>query len=277
MNSVVCEGKTIEEAVERALLLLDVPSEEAEVVVLQEPKSRLLGMSQTAARVRVTLKVVPGMESQSPPQAAPLPSRSEPDSVSRETELGMEKSQALEAGRPEGGSGSQRSGESPSDSEPHSESHDEEVGEQAADALQELLDLMNLECDVAASWDEDEERFVIEVSGPDTGIVIGRQGQTLDAVELVLNRMLEKRNPNVRRVLVDAEGYRGRREEKLRDLAIEQASRVRQTRQPVPLEPMSPRDRRTVHMAIKELSGVTTYSEGEGRDRHVVIEPVRSA
>ncbi len=268
MNSVECEGKTVEEAVERALLLLDVSESEAEVVVLQEPQSRLLGTSKTPARVRVTLRSAPtGAQAKVSAADSSVGDLVSPTTVSRETS----------------GSGSPARKVKPVvDGDPEDRDHeeyddDEEVGERAADALQELLDLMEVECDVAASWDEKEGRFVIEVSGPDSGIVIGRQGQTLDALEFVLNRILEKRNPGMQRVMVDAEGYRGRREEKLRDLAIEQATRVRQTRRPISLDPMSPRDRRTVHMAIEELSEVTTYSEGEGRDRHVVIEPVGSA
>jgi spoIIIJ-associated protein len=269
MNSVESEGKTVEEAVERALLLLDVASDEAEVVVLQEPKSRLLGMGQIPARVRVTLKTAIAPPSRPAPEAAPArdePRAAAPTHVSRET-------------RREEAPSARNSDPVRADGESDDEAYDddEEAGEQAADALQELLDLMDVECDVAASWDEEEERFVIEVSGPDSAIVIGRQGQTLDAVEFVLNRMLEKRNPRMRRVMVDAEGYRGRREQKLRDLALENATLVRETRAPISLDPMSPRDRRTVHMVIEGLAEVTTYSEGEGRDRHVVIEPVRGA
>jgi spoIIIJ-associated protein len=269
MNSVESEGKTLEEAVERALLLLDAEADAADVVVLQEPKRRLLGMSQTPARVRVTLKSAapaPARREAAPePEHAPqVREAAAAQPVSRETKAPVAKPEPVAAAPVES-----------DDADDDVYDDDEEAGEQAADALQELLDLMDVECDVAASWDDEEERFIIEVSGPDTGIVIGRQGQTLDAVEFILNRMLEKRNPSMRRVMVDAEGYRGRREEKLRDLALECATRVRQTEQPVSLDPMSPRDRRTVHMTIKTLSEVTTYSEGEGRDRHVVIEPVR--
>jgi spoIIIJ-associated protein len=273
MNSVESEGKTVEEAVERALLLLDVSADEADVVVLQEPKTRLLGMSQTPARVRVTLKSSTPL----PPNKVEPPEAAEntppaPAQVSRETRAEVPApTPAVVVG--DGDS----DGADDDDGDDDVYDDDVEAGELAADALQELLDLMDVECDVAASWDEDEERFVIEVSGPDTGIVIGRQGQTLDAVEFVLNRMLEKRNPSMRRVMVDAEGYRSRREEKLRGMALENATRVRETHQAIALDPMSPRDRRTVHMAIKEMSEVTTISEGEGRDRHVVIEPVRGA
>jgi spoIIIJ-associated protein len=270
MNSVESEGKTLEEAVERALLLLDVEPAAAEVVVLQEPKRRLLGMSQTPARVRVTLKSAAAEPAprESPPEPTPAPH-------AREAAMAREVSRETTASAAKPVPAAAAESEDADDDVDNVYDDDEEAGEQAADALQELLDLMDVECDVTASWDDEEERFIIEVSGPDTGIVIGRQGQTLDAVEFVLNRMLEKRNPNMRRVMVDAEGYRGRREEKLRDLALECATRVRQTERSVSLDPMSPRDRRTVHMAIKALSEVTTYSEGEGRDRHVVIEPVR--
>jgi spoIIIJ-associated protein len=226
-------------------------------------------MGQIPARVRVTLKAVAATPSRPAPEEAPVrdePRSTSPDRVSRET-------------RTEPPAARQPEPVQAADGDPADDAYDddEEAGEQAADALQELLDLMEVECDVAASWDEEEERFVIEVSGPDAAIVIGRQGQTLDAVEFVLNRMLEKRNPKMRRVMVDAEGYRGRRERKLRDLALENATRVRETRCAISLDPMSPRDRRTVHMVIEGLAEVTTYSEGEGRDRHVVIEPVRGA
>jgi spoIIIJ-associated protein len=117
-------------------------------------------------------------------------------------------------------------------------------------------------------------RFVIPGEG--AGIVIGRHGQTLDAIEYLLNRLATQRSGMLAKIEVDAEGYRERRQEALEQMARRAADNVRQTGRRITLNPMSARDRRIVHVALSEERGVTTQSQGEGSFRRVVVVPASS-
>lgn len=118
-------------------------------------------------------------------------------------------------------------------------------------------------------------RFVVEGDG--AGIVIGRHGQTLDAIEYLMSRIASHAAGQPIRITLDVEGYRERRQESLEQTARRAAEKARATGRPVTLSPMSPRDRRIVHVALSDERGVTTRSEGEGGFRRVVVLPARSS
>lgn len=227
MKAVEAEGSTVEDAVERALILLDLPREKVDTEVLREP-----GSAGLTALVRVSPK---GRS------LATRPSETQPDptsEVSRET------------------------------------SYSSSEGELAKETLEEILRKMDLDCQVSSPILEDDgQRMRLSISGGDAALVIGRQGQTLDAIEFFVNRMFERKCPGAPHVSLDAEGYRDRRADKLMDMAMHHASEVRRSGRPVALEPMSPRDRRSIHLALRDEHGIVTRSEGEGQYRYVVIEP----
>ena len=106
--------------------------------------------------------------------------------------------------------------------------------------------------------------------------MIGKKGSTLDALQYVINRIVSKKPHDGPGIVVDAEGYRGRREDSLTDLANRLAEKAMKTGRPVPVEPMNPHDRRIIHVTLAEHPSVTTESEGEGMFRRVVIYPKRS-
>ncbi len=137
--------------------------------------------------------------------------------------------------------------------------------------LSDIFVQMGLEVKITTK--EVEEYTVLDVSGPDLGILIGRRGDTLDAlqylVNLVANRHLEKRI----RFILDVEGYRKRREETLHRLAFRLAEKAKHKGRDVVLEPMNPHERRMIHTALQEHSDVYTYSEGEEPYRKIVIAP----
>jgi spoIIIJ-associated protein len=147
--------------------------------------------------------------------------------------------------------------------------------EAAAKVLREILDHMGIEAEVSAS--DDGERVILDAHGPESGLVIGKKGSTLDALQYVINRIVSKKPNDGPGIVVDAEGYRGRREDSLADLANRLAEKAMKTGRPVPVEPMNPHDRRIIHVTLKEHSGVTTESEGEGMFRRVVIYPSKSS
>jgi spoIIIJ-associated protein len=146
--------------------------------------------------------------------------------------------------------------------------------EEAAVALRKMLSLMGLEGEVKPS--ENEERITLEVSGSETGLVIGRKGQTLDALQYLVNKIVSLKlgeEEDGKPIQVDAEGYRDRRAQTLIEMAQRLADKARKSGRPVPLDPMSAAERRVIHMALAEAEGVTTRSEGEGIYRHLVIHP----
>ena len=115
---------------------------------------------------------------------------------------------------------------------------------------------------------------IIDLSGEDSGLLIGRRGQTLQALQFLVNLIVRKQFEGVR-VVLDVENYRQRRESQLRDMATKVAERVSQTKRSITLEPMPPGDRRIIHTSLSEHPSVTTESTGDGEGRKVTILPKR--
>jgi len=134
-----------------------------------------------------------------------------------------------------------------------------------------LIEAMGFHGEVQAR--EDAGAVLVSISGGQLAPLIGRHGQTLEALELLVNLMTARRMGRRVPVVVDAERYRERRYLALQALARRTASRVRRSGRPVALEPMSAAERRVIHMALAQDPGVTTHSEGENEGRHVVISP----
>lgn len=148
-------------------------------------------------------------------------------------------------------------------------------GGDAAGILRRLLALMDVPAEVETVMAEGQTW--LRISSEAGGLLIGRHGQTLDALEYLINRIVPRAEEGGGRIVVDAEGYRERRENELRETANRLAARVRQTAKPQTMNPLSPRERRIVHLALSEDSGVTTRSSGDGYLRRVVIYPAREA
>jgi spoIIIJ-associated protein len=122
---------------------------------------------------------------------------------------------------------------------------------------------------------EDDETITLTVSGPDLGMLIGRHGQTIDAIQYLSNAIVFRRHADDRKeVVVDAAGYRARRQQSLEALAVRSAQRAVQGGEPVELDPMTAVERKIVHLRLKEFVGVETSSEGTEPNRFVVVSPV---
>lgn len=255
MKAVESEGASVQEAVDRALLLMGLKPEEVSVSVLREPAG---GDGASTALVRVQTKQLDAGEPTTA-RFAPEPPETEPVAVSGETR---------------------------SSAPPASDGADDEAGDdiplteeegaradRAGDFLEDLFEHLGLDCYVEVAADRVEGKILIDIAGPDTAFVIGRKGQMLDAVELILGRAMDNLDGGGLRIALDAEGYRVRRTQKLRELAAQQAAEVDRSRRSIALEPMTARDRRTIHIALKHSAKVHTRSVGEGPDRHIIIEP----
>ena len=135
--------------------------------------------------------------------------------------------------------------------------------------LKEVLSRMGIDAEVESSYIDGSTHLNIVTNSP--ALLIGKHGQTLDAIERLLNCIVNKASLVKRRVFVNTEGYRERREERLMEMAHQVAEKVRYTDRDVVLAPMSARDRRIIHVTLKEDEVVSTYSQGEGEMRRIVV------
>jgi spoIIIJ-associated protein len=133
-----------------------------------------------------------------------------------------------------------------------------------------------LELDATVEIEEDEGAITARVEGEDLGLLIGRRGQTIDAVQLICYRAAFRGVKARKRVIVDAAGYRERQREVLERQADQAAERALKRGRPIELESMSSQERRIVHDRLKDRAGVETYSEGDEPDRFVVVAPLVS-
>ncbi len=145
----------------------------------------------------------------------------------------------------------------------------------AVDVVTQLLQKAGVSVNktLRAANDPDVGGPIIDITGDDSGLLIGRRGQTLQALQFVVNLIVRKRHGEYVRVVLDVENYRQRREHSLREMASKVATRVVQTSRSITLEPMSPADRRVVHTTLTDHPGVTTESMGVGEDRKVTVMP----
>ena len=238
-------GNDIDEAIELALKDLKVTRDDVEVEVLEEPSKGFLGLGSKLAKVRVTLKEA---EKEEPKEAAsPTPAREEKPAKAAAP---AEPRRQMSAERPEG-------------LEPV-ENH------KAVDFLKQTTQEMGM--NLSFSCMANEENVYIDITGEDAGNIIGKRGQTLDAIQYLTSLVVNKESNGYIRVVLDAENYRAKRERTLQQLADRLAGKVVRTKRSVRLEPMNPYERMVIHAALQSNNKVTTRSEGDEPYRRLVIE-----
>ncbi len=150
-----------------------------------------------------------------------------------------------------------------------------EEGGQAGEAralVAQIVETLGVDADVVAR--DEAEAIVVTCSGPDVGLLIGRHGQTIDSIQYLLNVIAYRAHGEEKKdVVVDAAGYRARRQATLETLALRVADRVRESGEPEELEPMTAVERKVVHLHLKGVAGVGTTSEGTEPNRYVVVTP----
>lgn len=137
--------------------------------------------------------------------------------------------------------------------------------------LEEMFEAMNLEVTIDMNYDETTKNMDVELKGPEMGVLIGKRGKTLDAIQDLARIVANKESEEYVRVKIDTENYRKRRRETIEGLARNIAYKVKRTKKPVALENMNAYERRIIHSTLQNDRYVTTYSEGEEPYRHVVI------
>jgi spoIIIJ-associated protein len=264
-RSVETTAADIETAIEIGLEQLGVARESVIVEILEEPSRGLLGIGARQARIRLTTAARPRPTAAPVVEAAPVAVKTRTESVKEIVETADEDDETPEVIM--------------EDAVAVSEADMDDDARVGKATLQELLDKMQIEAEIAvyraAATKGEEAPWVLQMRGRDLGMLIGRRGETLAALQyvtrLIVSRELERRA----NIVLDVEGYKSRREQMLHKLAVRMADQAMQLGRTVALEPMSPYERRIIHLALRDHSGVTTQSIGEGEHRKVTIIPRR--
>ena len=258
-------GNDVDTAVDLALAELKATRDEVEVTVLEQPSKGFFGIGAKLALVRVERKK-PVQEEE--PVSDKVVKESKPVKENRAEQKKPQKNQKP-ARR------SEKKAEKKE--EPMKSSIEKEIGDLppvdehiALDFLKEVTEQMGLDIEISAK--ADEENVFFNIRGKDSGTVIGKRGQTLDAIQYLTSLVVNKDNSNYVRVVVDAENYRAKREKTLEKLANRLADKVVKTKRSVRLEPMNPYERKVIHATLQSNPRVTTRSEGQDPYRRVIIE-----
>ena len=271
MSYIDVTGKTEEEAIQNALAQLGMDRDDVSVEILERAKSGFLGMGAKPARVRVTYG----------PDEAPMEEVAVPVKPAV-----VEKPEKKEEPKPKPQPKPQQPRQ-PKPRQPKQPKREERVEKPAAPAvdlpectdgnavritafLTGLLEHMGSPAAVKV-YEEEKGRYKVILEGQKLGALIGRRGETLDAIQQLTNYAVNSGNEKRIRVHVDAENYRARREASLESLAMKVAAKVKKYRRSVTLEAMNAYERHVIHAALQDVKGVTTYSVGTEPNRRVVV------
>jgi spoIIIJ-associated protein len=155
------------------------------------------------------------------------------------------------------------------------EIYDEDTGRKAKEVLEGILKRMNLDFPVETK--ETDEYIMLNIMGDGSGLIIGRGGQTLDAMQYIINKSLGKNGKSQKRIVLDTENYRKKRENTLTALAEKLGAKAKRTKKAVTVNPMNAHDRRIIHLALQNDKDLTTKSRGEGNFRKIIIIPTQRA
>ena len=294
MKSTEKWGVDVETAVELALKDLKVERDEVEVEVLEESSSGFLGIGSKLAKVKVSIKdsadepkekatfddidaILAGLP-ENTSQKLPDEVRAEYDKFEAEETADAEAAEALHArdkrNEKKGKRNRKKYSLSIEDKQLEEvKKMDPAEGHPVEAFLRDIAEQMGLDLDFVVK--AGEEIVFVEITGKDTGTIIGKRGSTLDAVQCLASYVVNKEAGKYIRVVLDAENYRSKREKTLINLANRLAGKVERNGRPVTLEPMNPYERKVIHCTLQAHPGVITRSEGKDPYRKVVIESKR--
>lgn len=242
-KTIEIEGKTIDDAIEKACQEFGLPREKLNIEILSEGSVGFLGLvGSKKACIRASILSI-DLNMESPPKE-----RMEPTVTDEQSE----KNDILSA---------------------------EEIKESLATKAKEKLDgiLRHMGLDFPVHVEETSETITLKIEGDGSGLLIGKGGQTLDALQYIVNKASNKNGKGRKRIILDTEDYRKRREKTLIALAEKLGEKVKKTKKPVTVNPMNAHDRRIIHLALQDDKQLTTKSRGEGAFRKIIILPARKS
>ena len=292
-KTIVTTGKTIDLAIEAALTQLALDRDSVSVQVLAQAKPGFLGIGAQPAKVQVTYeapdpvpeapKVALSSASRSKPKAKPAPQpkaeepKPQPKVEKKETAPKAEKKAepVKTEKKPEKKAEKKPAApKAPAEPKVYAPAEPGSVEEKIEVFLKGLLERMDSDA-VPHAWKGEGNTYHVEFTGSDLGYLIGRRGDTLDALQHLANYTINRGVEGHIRINVDAEEYRQKREDSLRRYARKKAQQVLKNRRRTTLEPMNAYERHVIHAALQEMDNITTHSTGTEPNRRVVIEFVR--
>jgi spoIIIJ-associated protein len=264
-KEVIVTAPTIEEAIEEALEQLNVLREDVAIEVIEEPTKPLFGEA-TDASIRVRL-LAEGEEGELTAEDS-LDDDEELETEVAEDETGDEADEDADEDAPV-------EHERDFNEAPVELSEDEldTIADAAIDAAREFLEYFGLGDAEIDEYEGDEGELIFDIVGDNLAVLIGRHGKTLDSFQFLVSSIVGKRTGYRHPVIIDVEGYKHRRKQKLVSIAKSSATRAIRQKNAVNLRPMSPYERRIIHVALKGDKRIVTSSEGEEPGRYVVIRP----
>lgn len=244
MQSLEIEGKTIDEAIEKACIEFKVPREKLNIEIISNGSAGFLGiLGSKKAKVRASILTIDMTIDVPSDQPYVQIRNSSPDT--------------------------------PTPTQPEREGKlcNEEFAFKAKNILDGILQRMDIHCPIILK--ETPDAVILNIQGDGSGLLIGKRGQNLDAIQYIVNKATSRFSNNRKMVIIDTEAYRKRREDSLVSLAGKLADKVKKTKKSVTLSHLNAHDRRIIHLALQSDSSLTTKSRGEGDYRKIVIMPAR--
>ena len=275
-KTIVTAGKTIDLAIEAALTQLALDRDSVFVQVLQQAKPGFLGFGAQPAKVQVTYEA-PDPAPAAPKSALGSASRSKPKAsapVKKPEAPKAETPKAERKPRPERKPEPAKETKAPKEPKVYAPAEPGSVEEKIEQFLKGLLENMGSKAEPHAVKGENNT-YHVELVGEDLGYLIGRRGDTLDAIQHLCNYSVGRNVEGHIRINVDAESYREKREDSLRRYARKKAQQVLKAHRRTTLEPMNAYERHVIHATLQEMENITTYSTGTEPNRRVVIEYIR--
>ena len=286
-GSIRVSAKTLDDAITEALIQLGVTSDRLEYNVIEKGSAGFLGIGMKQAVIEAWkkedkeeeefLKAVEETIRENPVKEyfAKEDNVKEDDVKEHQAEEAAKKEEAVREEKTEKEEASANAKEEKSEPVSVKEKEllakvEDETIRYVEQFVKDTLKAMDMDVEITSSIDKDGALYV-DMKGENMGILIGKRGQTLDSLQYLANRVANKHQSGYVRVKLDTENYRARREETLRHLAKNIASKVKRTRKTVSLEPMNPYERRIIHSALQSDPAVSTHSEGEEPYRKVVV------
>ena len=298
-KKIIATGKTIDLAVEAALAQLGLTRDDISYEVLALPKAGFLGFGKADAKVQVTYEapdpvVVPdrpksalGSASRSKPKAKALPDQKSAAPKAAEAPKAEKKPEQPKAPKAEkkaeksekkvekkAEKAEKKAEKKAAAPKTYAPAEEGSVEEKIETFIKGLLEKMGSDA-VPHAWKETDNTYKVDLVGDDLGYLIGRRGDTLDAIQHLANYTVNRGVDGHIRINVDAEAYREKREDSLRRYARKKAQQVLKARRRTTLEPMNAYERHVIHAALQDMENITTHSTGTEPNRRVVIEYVR--
>ena len=281
-KTIIATGKSIDLAIEAALTQLGLDRDSVSVQVLQQAKSGFLGFGAQLAKVQVSYEA-PDLTPEAPKSALSSASRSKPKIKALPTQMPeapkaevkpAQPAQPKQEKKPEPKKEAPKAPKAPKEPKVYAPAEPGSVEEKIEVFLKGLLEHMGSKA-VPHAVKSEGNTYNVELTGEDLGYLIGRRGDTLDALQHLANYSINRGVEGHLRINVDAENYREKREESLRSYARKKAHQVLKARRRTTLEPMNAYERHVIHAALQDMDNVTTHSTGTEPNRRVVIEYVR--